>query len=126
MSKWHEQRHAPAPGTYLCEAADINEGAVREFRFGGESPFAFRLFIYNDRGMYRAYRNSCPHYKVPLNHEPGKVFTPDEKYFLCMTHYAQFEKSSGLCVAGPCTGQSLETIPLQQEKEYLFVGEILE
>ena len=122
MKAWFEQRHAPAPGTYLCQSGGIEECQVKEFRFGGDSPFAFRLFIYNDAGEFRAFRNSCPHYDVPLNHIPGDVFTTDHRYFLCSTHFAKFEKDSGLCVEGPCSGTALEPIPLQRKGDDLLIG----
>jgi len=123
MQAWYEQRFAPAPGSFLCHTSEIDPGRVKEFRFGGDSPFAFRLFIYNDQGEYRAFRNSCPHFGVPLNHEPGELFTPDGQYFLCMTHHATFDKHSGTCVAGPCEGQALEHIPLRHDEGRLLVAD---
>lgn len=125
LKKWHEQRYAPAPGTFLCETGDIGDKQAREFRFG-ESPWDFRMFIYNDDGQFRAFRNSCPHYDVPLNHEPDRLFTLDGNYFLCMTHHATFDKHDGHCVQGPCEGESLETIPLSREGDRLLVGGIRE
>jgi nitrite reductase/ring-hydroxylating ferredoxin subunit len=122
MKKWYEERHAPAPGAYLCDAGEVGAGEVREFRFGGDTNFPFRMFIYNDGGELKAYRNACPHYDVPLNHEQGKVFTPDGKHFLCMTHHAIFEPGTGLCVQGPCKGEALDTIPLRQDGDRLLVG----
>jgi nitrite reductase/ring-hydroxylating ferredoxin subunit len=122
MTAWFQQRFAPAAGTFLCDAQNIADGQVREFRFGGESPFAFRMFIYNDQGTFRAFRNSCPHFDVPLNHTPDELFSPDGRYFVCMTHYAQFDKHNGMCVSGPCTGESLESIPLQRDGERLLIG----
>jgi nitrite reductase/ring-hydroxylating ferredoxin subunit len=126
MIMWHELRHAPKSGTLLCETSDIKAGEAKEFRFGGDSPFAFRLFIHNANGTFKAYRNACPHYDVPLNHTPGEVFTSDRQHFLCMTHYAKFETTHGRCVEGPCEGEFLEHIPLTQEGNLLFVGEIVE
>ena len=122
MSQWFEQRHAPLPGTYLCLKTEIGNNRVKEFRFGGESPFAFRMFIYNDNGTFKAYQNSCPHYDVPLNHNPDDLFTSDAGYFQCMTHFAKFEKDSGLCISGPCEGQALESIPIELEGERLIIG----
>ena len=122
MNNWNKQKFAPSPGTFLCVTDEIAEGKVKEFRFGGESPFAFRMFIYNDQGSFRAFRNSCPHFDVPLNHKPEELFTPDGKYFQCVTHYARFEKSSGLCVEGPCGGESLQLIPLIQKGNKILIN----
>lgn len=122
MKKWHEYKNAPAPGTYLCDTGDIDNGQAREFRFG-KSPFDFRMFIYNDEGEFRGFRNSCPHFDVPLNHEPDRLFTLDGKYFLCMTHHATFDKHSGECVEGPCLGQALQSIPLHRDGERLVIAD---
>ena len=122
MTAWFQQRFAPADGTFLCDANEIPHGQVLEFRFGGDSPFAFRMFIYNDQGNFRAFRNSCPHFDVPLNHLPEELFSPDGRFFVCMTHNAQFDKHSGLCVAGPCAGEALESIPLRRDGDHLLVG----
>ncbi|MDC1529006.1 Rieske 2Fe-2S domain-containing protein [Gammaproteobacteria bacterium] len=122
MTQWFKQRHAPLPGTYLCQKTDIETYKVKEFPFGGASPFAFRMFIYNDNGTFKAYRNSCPHYDVPLNHSADDLFTSDKQYFQCMTHFAKFEKDSGACISGPCEGKALESIPIQQDDEALLIN----
>jgi len=122
MTNWTEQKFAPSPGTFLCEKGEVAEGKVKEFRFGGESPFAFRMFIYNDNGKLKGFFNSCPHFDVPLNHKPDELFTQDGKFFQCVTHYAKFDKSSGLCVEGPCGGESLQLIPLIQEDNKILIS----
>lgn len=123
MKKWFEEEHAPPPGTFLCSKQDIDTGQVREFRFGENTNFRFRMFIYNDEGEFRAFKNACPHYDVPLNYIPDQVFSPDGKYFFCMTHSAKFDTGSGLCVEGPCEGQSLDVIPLVHDGERLLIGQ---
>ena len=122
MIAWHENKFAPKPGTILCKPTEIENGAAREFRFGGDSPFAFRMFVYNDAGNFRGFHNSCPHFDVPMNHTPEELFTPDGEYFQCVTHYAKFDKSSGICVYGPCEGKSLQRIPLTMEANNLKIG----
>ncbi|MFT5320165.1 MAG: nitrite reductase/ring-hydroxylating ferredoxin subunit [Pseudohongiellaceae bacterium] len=123
MKKWFEERHAPAAGTYLCRTIDIGDNQVKEFSFGKDSPFLFRLFIYKEGEVFRAFRNACPHYNVPLNHIPGDVFTSDGTQFLCMTHYAKFDTGTGLCTEGPCIGESLDQIPLHRDGQRLLIAE---
>ncbi len=122
MKPWFEELNAPPPATYLCEASAIGVAEVKEFRFGADSPYAFRLFIYNDAGTLRAYRDACPHFNVPLNYVEGDVFTPDRSRFLCMTHYAKFALHDGSCTEGPCEGQGLRQIPLMRDGERVLVG----
>jgi len=122
MKRWFEERHAPDPGTYLCTTGEIADKQVREFRFGQDTNFPFRMFIFNEGGTFRAYKNACPHFDVPLNHVPGDLFTEDGRYFLCMTHYAKFDTADGTCIEGPCEGDALDRIPLIQEEDRLVVG----
>lgn len=122
MQQWYEQRHAPAPGTYLCRLDEIGAGEVREFSFGTDTHVPFRLFLYNDNGTMRAYRNACPHFNVPLNYRPGDIFTTDRKQFLCMTHYAKFNLHDGHCTEGPCEGEGLDVIPLCTDQGCLLIG----
>lgn len=122
MTQWHERQHAPAAGTYLCRVDEIGAGGVREFSFGSNTHTPFRLFIYNDDGTMRAYRNSCPHFDVPLNYRVGDVFTSDRRQFLCMTHNAKFALHDGHCTEGPCIGEGLEMIPLRIEAGLISIG----
>ena len=121
MENWTEYKNAPAPGTQLCNTTDIPSGQVKEFSFG-DSPFNFRMFVYNDNGAFRAFRNSCPHFDVPLNHSPEELFTDDGQHFQCITHFARFDKHSGLCVYGPCEGEALQSIALHEENGMLSIA----
>jgi naringenin degradation protein FdeD len=42
---------------------------------------------------------------------------------LCASHGALFEKSTGYCVAGPCAGQSLQTLPLEVSDGYVMLAQ---
>lgn len=61
----------------------------------------------------RAYVNRCPHIGTPLDLVEGRVWTHDRQHLICATHGALFEPATGLCIKGPCLGQSLEPVPLQ-------------
>ena len=123
MKAWQEYRNAPSSGTLLCSVEELKHLQVKEFQFGDESPFPFRMFVFNDNGSFIAYRNACPHYDVPLNHTTEEILTTDKKHFQCITHFAIFDKHSGLCVEGPCEGESLQTIPLCIEDDQIFIAE---
>lgn len=112
MKKWNEERNSPGAETHLCEMADIPEGEVKEFQFGENPRTRFRMFVYNDGGTPRGFVNRCPHFGVPLNVDPGEMFTSDRSQFMCMMHYAKFNLHDGQCTDGPCEGMALEQIPL--------------
>jgi nitrite reductase/ring-hydroxylating ferredoxin subunit len=59
----------------------------------------------------KAWRNQCPHQGRRLDYAPGK-FLVDGANLVCAVHGASFRRSDGLCVAGPCRGESLSAIPV--------------
>jgi nitrite reductase/ring-hydroxylating ferredoxin subunit len=65
------------------------------------------------RGRVYAYANQCPHRGTTLDWQPGRVFDETGLYLVCATHGALFLPDSGLCVAGPCCGASLQSIPVR-------------
>lgn len=58
-------------------------------------------------GAVRAYLNRCKHVPVPLDGGTRDVFDTTKRFLLCGTHGALYDRGSGLCVSGPCRGQSL-------------------
>lgn len=59
-------------------------------------------------GETTVYRNRCPHAGTPLDWIPDRFFDRDKLYLFCATHAASFEPDTGLCIDGPCVGDSLE------------------
>jgi 8-oxo-dGTP diphosphatase len=59
----------------------------------------------------RAYRNVCPHVSIPLDRDGEPLLTADGLFLVCRNHGALFAPEDGLCVAGPCEGESL--VPLR-------------
>ena len=58
----------------------------------------------------RAYRNVCPHASIPLDRDGEPLLTADGLFLVCHNHGALFEPEDGLCVAGPCEGESLDPL----------------
>jgi nitrite reductase/ring-hydroxylating ferredoxin subunit len=57
------------------------------------------------------YLNACPHLGVPLDWLPGRFMSNDGTRLVCATHGAEFRPSDGLCLRGPCRGESLTRVP---------------
>jgi nitrite reductase/ring-hydroxylating ferredoxin subunit len=70
-------------------------------------------FMVNRDGEYFAYVNSCPHTGAPLEWTPDQFLDAEGGHIICAVHGALFEIATGLCVYGPCTGASLESVPLE-------------
>ncbi|HVO51762.1 MAG TPA: Rieske 2Fe-2S domain-containing protein, partial [Thermoanaerobaculia bacterium] len=61
----------------------------------------------------RAYRNVCPHVPIPLD-RGGEPLLTEEGFLACRNHGALFAVEDGFCVAGPCAGETLESIPVER------------
>ena len=49
---------------------------------------------------------------VRLDWAPGQFLKSREGHVVCAAHGAAFELQGGLCVSGPCRGQSLHAVPV--------------
>jgi nitrite reductase/ring-hydroxylating ferredoxin subunit len=59
------------------------------------------------------YVNACPHLGVALNSAPGRFLSSDGANIVCSMHGATFDIASGLCLQGPCVGDSLQAVPFE-------------
>ena len=83
---------------------------------GEEKGFAVRYM-----GKPRAFVNRCPHLGTELDWNPGEFFDIAGVYLVCSTHGAIFEPATGLCVAGPCRGASLEPLAVREQGGQVFL-----
>ena len=101
----------------ICATDDIEPGGARSFSLSritetGESrPFPI-VVVRTHANDYFGYVNACPHQGIWLNVGAGEFFTPDRAFLRCGRHGARFEIDTGLCVDGPCDGESLKPIAL--------------
>lgn len=72
-------------------------------------------FIVNHAGHFYAYVNRCAHVGTPLDLWPNEFFTDDGRHLICATHGAVYLPESGVCVAGPCPGAALTSLPVALE-----------
>lgn len=63
----------------------------------------------------RAWLNVCPHAGRRLDWAPGKFLLSKDEHLVCAAHGASFETDGGLCVAGPCRGESLRAVALEAD-----------
>jgi nitrite reductase/ring-hydroxylating ferredoxin subunit len=108
-------------GRVIARADELAPGSVKKFwlicrqhRIDG--------FLINDSGKFYAYVNRCRHMTTPLDFIRDQFFSEDRRYLMCYTHGALYEPSTGLCVGGPCKGESLYRLPVQVERGEILVG----
>ncbi len=84
--------------------------AFRKPRAGGAGTVSGILVATPDGA--RAYRNVCPHVPIPLD-RGGEPLLTEEGFLACRNHGALFAVEDGFCVAGPCAGETLESVSVE-------------
>ncbi|MBE8716385.1 Rieske (2Fe-2S) protein [Cellvibrio polysaccharolyticus] len=65
------------------------------------------IFAVRQYGVIHLYQNRCPHRGISLEWLEHQFLDASGELIQCATHGALFLPESGLCVSGPCRGQSL-------------------
>lgn len=73
------------------------------------------VLLHRDGAVVRAWLNVCPHAGRRLDWAPGQFLKSKDGLLVCAAHGASFELRDGVCVAGPCRGQSLAGVPVEIE-----------
>lgn len=89
----------------LCRADEIGEEQARGFELDGHA-----LVVARKDGQLHVFLNWCPHLGIELNFQPDEFLDYDRQFLQCANHGALFEIDSGLCILGPCKGQSLRKV----------------
>ncbi len=97
---------ALAQGAVLCRLDDIAVPGSQGFMVG-DAPPRRKLLVVREAGGVYAYENSCPHSRGQLEWVEHQLLSLDRKHIQCCFHGAMFQIPDGLCVYGPCVGQSL-------------------
>jgi len=106
-------------GRALCRLEDIPDGASKGFAAiaGG---FTGLMAIRRGNAVF-VYVNSCPHIGTPLDWTPNRFLSRDGTTIVCATHGAQFRIDDGVCINGPCIGDSLESVPTEIRDGTVYV-----
>ena len=78
-------------------------------------------FVHRHESGFSAFINNCPHVNLPLDFDDGRFYFDDVPGLLCRVHGAVFNEKSGECVEGPCRGQSLLALLVEEVDEKLLV-----
>ena len=106
----------------ICRLSDIDSPGSRGFTIGrGDWPL--RGFVVRTDDNVWGYVNRCPHAGHPLNIVPHGFLTAGREAILCSSHGALFDRQSGFCMAGPCSGQSLQSVALKIEAGFVMLAD---
>ncbi|MBS7458357.1 Rieske (2Fe-2S) protein [Coralloluteibacterium stylophorae] len=97
----------------LIEASRIPAtGALEiEAEVDGE---AQSLMLMRVSGSVRAYLNVCPHAGRRLDWAPGQFLFDKGGHIVCAAHGASFRSDDGVCVGGPCRGEALVAVAVEE------------
>jgi nitrite reductase/ring-hydroxylating ferredoxin subunit len=113
------QRESRAGGRVVARVEEVKPGSVKKFWLICQN-YRLDAFLINDHGNFHAYVNRCRHMTTPLDFIRDQFFSEDGRHLMCYTHGALYEPATGLCVSGPCKGESLHSLPVR-----VYQGEIL-
>jgi nitrite reductase/ring-hydroxylating ferredoxin subunit len=97
----------------LCRVEQITDGGALEVsaEIDGQPQ---SLVLLRAGSTVQGFFNICPHAGRLLNWAPGR-FLIEDGTVVCAVHGASFRIPDGLCIAGPCRGQSLRAVALRIE-----------
>ncbi|MCB1565133.1 MAG: Rieske 2Fe-2S domain-containing protein [Rhodanobacteraceae bacterium] len=79
------------------------------------------LILLRRDGAIGAFLNVCPHAGRRLDWAPGEFLFSSGK-LVCAAHGATFSVPDGLCVAGPCRGESLREVSVEIRDGAVFLA----
>ena len=108
-------------GEKICSTDTLSDGSSLKFHvLEGERPI--EAFLIRFDGEYYAYKNRCAHLALTLDLDDNDFFTIDFRGLICKTHGAVYLPDDGLCIGGPCLGESLEAIQIEVRENSVLLA----
>lgn len=104
---------------FLCRSSELVNN--QSLRFSQDN---FQFFILRRNNKVFAYKNSCPHIGVPLDWQPNDFFDSQGELLKCSTHGALFIPETGECISGPCVGQALIALEVEERDGEIYLNQI--
>ena len=102
----------------ICHYNELTDPGSYSFSFDIENE-ALGGFLVRQGEKLSAYINCCPHTGVELDWQPNQFLDVRGEFIQCSLHGALFRIDDGLCVHGPCLGQSLQALDTVIESGYV-------
>jgi nitrite reductase/ring-hydroxylating ferredoxin subunit len=111
----------PPAGVKLCGLGELKDPGSRGFRFRQDRAL-FAGFLVRQGEEVRGYVDSCPHNGWPLSVMDDRYLTANGERIICAAHGAVFRPLDGMCVGGPCGGESLSPWPVIVRGDEVFTA----
>jgi len=99
-------------GTMLIALDGIPDGGCVEVDAWVEGELE-SLIVHRVGHHVRAWFNICPHAGRRLDWAAGKFLISKAGHLVCAAHGASFALDDGVCVEGPCRGESLRAVAVE-------------
>lgn len=104
----------------LCASPELAEGRSRGFDPHGEGRDT--VFVVRHSGRLHGWRNDCPHIDgAPMAWRKDAYLNSQGTHIVCSAHGAQFDIETGLCTLGPCVGESLTPVAVQETQDEIHI-----
>lgn len=114
------ERESRGGGRIIARTKDLPPGGVQKFWLICDK-YRVDAFLVNDQGNFYAYVNRCRHMPTPLDFVRDQFLSEDRRHLMCYTHGALYEPATGLCIAGPCKGETLYRLPVRVDRGDVLV-----
>lgn len=107
----------------ICDSSQLPEaGKGQRFAVAHEGEET-AAFVVRFHGQVHAYLNRCAHIPVELDWMEGEFYDDSGVYLICSTHGAIYSPENGVCLGGPCSGQSLTKLPVEERDGKIYFVE---
>jgi nitrite reductase/ring-hydroxylating ferredoxin subunit len=104
----------------LCAAADLAEAGRAHVFDLLEHGRPARGFALRFGGRVVAYLNRCAHVPAELDWQPGEFLDDSRSHIICSMHGAVYTPLDGQCIAGPCRGDHLIALTVQERDGQVY------
>lgn len=104
----------------LCKTTDIEDPGSKSFEVKIKRKTE-SVFVVHKNGEFFAYYNQCPHTGAGLEWQEDQFLDMDKDLIQCATHDALFMIDSGKCIAGPCAGDKLKSLPVSIDADSILL-----
>ncbi len=103
----------------LASIKDVKQGSWYEYSLQTDNGL-FSVMLRFDNGVYHGFENSCPHQGRRMDYAAGEFLISETGTIVCPAHGAEFNPNNGLCVNGPCLGESLKPVQVKVNEKDIF------
>lgn len=104
--------------TLLGDINEFTEGEAYGIDLDGLSIVLIRW-----HGRFFLYENHCPHRGIRLEWQPNQFLDYERQFIQCAMHGALFRIDDGECIAGPCPGEILTSVPFHIDEGKIYLSQ---